>query len=149
MGIVEKLLPVGILYVITVGFGLWVSRIGRPYNVALFNIHKLVALGAVVLAGVRIIKMDPFVEFSQMVIILISVAVVGVVSMFAAGALMSIKEEESRLALAIHQAASVLITITMIWAVYFSDDIQLLRNFQFDCTRDKFGEGLDEFSLLI
>jgi hypothetical protein len=59
------------------------------------------------------------IELVRQEIILIAVAVVGVVSMFAAGALMSIKEEESRLALTIHQAASVLITITMILAVYF------------------------------
>jgi hypothetical protein len=124
MGIVEKLLPVGILYVITVGFGLWVNRIGRPYNGALFNIHKLVALGAVVLAGVRIIKMDPFVEFSQMVIILISVAVVGVVSMFVTGAVMSIREGETKIPLLVHQIGLIIITISMGLAVYYSIDYQ-------------------------
>ena len=109
---------------ITVGFGLWVSRIGRPYNVALFNIHKLVALGAVVLAGVRIIKMDPFVEFSQMVIILIAVAVVGVVSMFVTGAVMSIREGETKIPLLVHQIGLIIITISMGLAVYFFIDYQ-------------------------
>jgi len=51
-------------------------------------------------------------------IILIEAPVVGVINMFGTGTVMSIKEEESRLALAIHLAAPVLITITMIWAIY-------------------------------
>ncbi len=39
----------GFLFLIIIGFGLWVSKVGKPYNNLLFYIHKLIALGAVIL----------------------------------------------------------------------------------------------------
>ena len=118
MSIAGILLPTGILFVITVGFGFWVSRMGKPYHALLFNIHKLVALGGVILGSIRIFKLDPLAEFPLLVIGLLGVAAVCVITMFATGAVMSIKEEETRLVLTIHQISPFLITISMGLAVY-------------------------------
>ena len=118
MSIAGILLPVGILFVITVGFGFWVSRMGKPYHALLFNIHKLVALGGVILGSIRIFKLDPLAEFPLLVIGLLGVAAVCVITMFATGAVMSIKEEETRLVLTIHQISPFLIIILMGLAVY-------------------------------
>lgn len=39
------------------GSGFWLSRAGRPYNGALFTIHKLIALAAVVFLAVTIYRL--------------------------------------------------------------------------------------------
>ncbi len=44
----------GILFALTLAFGFWLSHAGKPYNGLLFNVHKLIALGAVVLAVLRL-----------------------------------------------------------------------------------------------
>ncbi|MGB2965127.1 MAG: hypothetical protein WBB69_14195 [Anaerolineales bacterium] len=118
MSIAGKLLPVGVLFVITIGFGFWVSRTGKPYNGLLFNIHKLVALGGVIIGSILIFRLDPFAEFPLLVIALLGAAAVCVITMFATGAVMSIKEEETRLVLTIHQISPFLITFSMGLAVY-------------------------------
>jgi hypothetical protein len=43
----------GLAFLLMLAFGLWLSRVGRPYNGLLFNIHKLLALGAVVVTAVQ------------------------------------------------------------------------------------------------
>ena len=43
-----------ILFFISVCFGFWVSKLGKPYNGVLFNIHKLVALSGVVLTILKV-----------------------------------------------------------------------------------------------
>jgi hypothetical protein len=101
-----------------VGFGFWVSRVGKPYHALLFNIHKLVALGGVILTTVRIFRLDPFAEFPLIVIVLVAAAAVCVIATFATGAVMSIKEQEIRPILTIHQISPFLIVIFMGLAVY-------------------------------
>ena len=47
----------GFLFLIIIGFGLWVSKVGKPYNNLLFYIHKLIALEAVIFTCIRIFKL--------------------------------------------------------------------------------------------
>ena len=108
----------GFLFLIIIGFGLWVSKVGKPYNNLLFNIHKLIALGAVILTGIRIFKLDPFVSFPNMAILLIALAVLGVIGMFTTGAIMSIKDEVPNAALLIHNVLPTVIFISMTISIY-------------------------------
>ena len=118
MSVTIGFLAPGILFILTVGFGYWVSRKGKPYNGLLFNIHKLIALGAVVLTAVRIFQMYPLSKFPTNAVFLIAVVVVCVIAMFTTGAVMSIREEKSRLLLVIHQIAPILITLSIGWTIY-------------------------------
>jgi hypothetical protein len=118
MSIAGRLLPIGIIFLITVGFGFWVSSRGKPYPTLLFNIHKLIALGGVILASVRVFSLNPFLVFPPVVLALIAAAAICAISMFATGAVMSIKEEETRLILVIHRIGPVIITILSGLAVY-------------------------------
>jgi hypothetical protein len=40
---------IGLLFLITLLSGLWLRRMGRPHNILISTIHKLVALGALAL----------------------------------------------------------------------------------------------------
>jgi hypothetical protein len=51
---VSKLALTGILFVAIFFFGFWLTRSGKPYGLLLFNVHKLIALGALVFLGVTV-----------------------------------------------------------------------------------------------
>ena len=53
MNVVTQFAAPGIAFLMTLISGLWLSRAGKPLNVAIFNIHKLIALAAVVLAVIQ------------------------------------------------------------------------------------------------
>ena len=38
----------GLFFLLIFFFGFWLNRSGKPYNLFIFTIHKLIALGAVV-----------------------------------------------------------------------------------------------------
>jgi hypothetical protein len=42
-----RIIGIGLLYLFIFGSGVWLSRLGRPLNVILLTIHKLVSLAAV------------------------------------------------------------------------------------------------------
>ena len=109
----------GVLFLIIIGFGLWVSKVGKPYNNMLFNIHKLIALGAVILTAIRIFKPDPFTTFPNMAILLIALAVLCVIAMFATGAVMSIKDVVPKAALLVHRILPAIIFISVSISIYF------------------------------
>ena len=102
-----------LLFLMTAGFGFWVSKSGTPYSPILFNIHKLAALAGVVLAVIRIRSGSILGELSGWLLAGGVVLAVCVIVLFASGAVMSIKEEGAGLALFVHRAGPVIITICL------------------------------------
>ncbi|MEW6240356.1 MAG: hypothetical protein AB1564_06060, partial [Chloroflexota bacterium] len=86
----SKFAAPGVLLVLTLAFGFWLSRLGKPYNGLVFNIHKLAALGAVVLAGIQTYNLSKGAGIQGMIIALSVVCVVCVIALFTTGAFMSI-----------------------------------------------------------
>jgi hypothetical protein len=118
MEIVMQFLPAGVLYLLTLAFGLWLGHIGRPYNGILFNFHKLVALGGVVLTVIQVIKVLKTPDTPTLIIGLIVVAGLCVVALFATGAFLSIGKPDIAIIKPIHQAALVLLPVSMGVTVY-------------------------------
>jgi hypothetical protein len=108
-------LPI-ILFLLTIAFGLWVSKVGKPYNGALFNIHKLIALGAVVLAVIQLSKLG--VVGSPLLVVPLILAGLCAIALFASGALMSMDKLPYTLTLSIHRIAPVLLVIATGTAAY-------------------------------
>jgi hypothetical protein len=118
MNMVLKFLPAGILFLLTVCFGLWLSRIGKPYNGLLFNIHKLIALGVVIFTVIKIIDVFKGMEIQALLIALIAVAGICVVALFVSGALMSAGHPAANKLLIVHHIAPVLLTVSMSLTIY-------------------------------
>ena len=114
MSITEYFYPTAILLVVIAGFGFWVNRAGKPYPGILFNIHKLIALGAVILTAVRLIKLDPLATFPTVTLILIGFAVLSVIVLFASGAVMSIQTEVKPVFQWIHGISMALVAGSMV-----------------------------------
>ncbi len=88
MDMISKFLIPILLFVLTLVFGFWMSRLGKPYNGALFNIHKLIALGAVVFAVIQIYKTG--ITGSPLLIVALVLLGLCAVALFASGAFLSI-----------------------------------------------------------
>jgi hypothetical protein len=110
----SKFVLPGIAFVLTLAFGFWVSRLGRPYNGLLFNVHKLIALGAVIATIVQLTKVLKNANALILIIVLLVVAALCVIALFASGAFMSIGNVDYGLMLTVHRIAPVVLVIAMV-----------------------------------
>ena len=108
----------GALFALTVFFGFQLSSAGKPYNEILFNIHKLIALGLVVLAGIQLSNTADHFDAFILFVLLIAPAVISVVVLFVSGGLMSAGKLGQKLMLAIHRAGSITAVIAAAFLVY-------------------------------
>ena len=113
MDMLSKFIIPGILFVLTLAFGFWLSQLGKPYNGILFNIHKLIALGVVVMA---VIQMAPTIKTLaplSLIALCLLLAAICVIALFASGALMSAGKSDYALLLLIHRIGSVVLAIDL------------------------------------
>jgi hypothetical protein len=114
----SKFLIPGVLFLLALAFGVWLSLAGKPYNGILFNIHKLVALAAVIMLSILIYQGSKSTGPHVILTILITLAILGVVALFATGALMSAGKLPYPTMLAIHRVAIILTTLALSGMVY-------------------------------
>jgi hypothetical protein len=119
MEIASKFIAPGIVFLLTLIFGFWLSNSGKPYNGILFNIHKLIALGAVVATATQIYNIFKVMEPQSPIVILVILAAICVVALFASGAFMSIGNLNYHVMKTIHNIAPVLMVIAMALTLYF------------------------------
>jgi hypothetical protein len=118
MDTITKFMVPGIVFLLTLASGFWLSHAGKPLNGIIFNIHKLIALGAVVATAVQLSKLLKAGQIQVLLIILIVVAALSVVALFVTGALMSLDKPAYETFLVIHQIAPVLVLLAMGATVY-------------------------------
>lgn len=117
--LLKTFLPGG-LFLATLIFGVLLSQLGKPYNGLLFNVHKLLALGAVIVTVVQFSRALKGTDTLTLLIVLLILAGISVVALFASGALMSRPQLEKRnytILLTIHRIAPVAMFICMALAV--------------------------------
>lgn len=105
MDIAVRFVAPGGVFLLTLVFGLWLSRRGKPYNGILFNLHKLIALAAVVLTAVQVYGLLKAAHPQALLIVLCVLVGLAVVALFVTGALMSANKPAYRVLLAIHNSA--------------------------------------------
>lgn len=110
----SKIYLPSILFLLTLAFGFWLSKAGKPYNGFLFNLHKLIALSGVVLAVIRYSTIN----FEGTIFPLFVLAAICVVALFTTGALMSMEKTAYALTLTIHRVALVTLAIVLALTAY-------------------------------
>ncbi|MFW6287885.1 MAG: hypothetical protein ACOC2J_03955 [bacterium] len=113
-----KYLTIALLFLLTIGSGIYLSRIGRPLNPVLFNIHKLIALAAVVYTVIVVYGLMKEININVLIVVLISISVLSVIALFTTGALLSTGEESNNLLLITHNITTFLIVISTILVLY-------------------------------
>lgn len=85
-------------------FGFWLSRSGKPYNGILFNVHKLVALAAVILFAVTLYRANQVTTLNAVTLVAGIATGLFFVGLFATGALASLDKPVPTLVLRLHHA---------------------------------------------
>ena len=118
--ITNKLIVAGILFLITLISGVIVSRSGRPLNIWLVTVHKLIAVGTVVLIGMAVKQLYNTSDgklFVEMGIIVVSGFLF--LALIATGALLTREEMQlPDLVLNIHKVAPMLAIISSTVTVF-------------------------------
>ena len=118
MDILSKFLTSGIGFILTLVFGFWLSKLGKPYNGILFNIHKLIALGTVIVTAMQVYKIFNTLESQTLIMVLVVFIAICVVTLFASGAFMSIGNMNYNVMKTIHNMAPILVVFTMGLMIY-------------------------------
>lgn len=90
----------------------------RPYHGLLFNLHKLIALGTVILTALRLFEALKSREAGLVSLILFGAAALCVAALFASGAFLSTGSFEYRRMKGVHQVALVVVAPALLTAVY-------------------------------
>ncbi len=109
----------GVIFLFTLASGFWLSLAGKPLNGAIFNVHKLNALAAVVLIVIQLVRGLKGVQIQALIIGLLLLAALCVLVLFATGALMSIGRVDYLLLRTVHNIAPAVLVLTMGAAVYW------------------------------
>ena len=118
MDTITKFAMPGLAFILTLIFGFWLSKAGKPYNGILFNLHKLIALGTVILTTMWVYNALKNIEPNVLIVILIVITGICVVALFASGAFMSIGNLNYQVMKSIHNIAPVLLVIAMALTIY-------------------------------
>jgi len=118
MNILQKIICTGVLLLLMIGTGIWLSNSSKPLNTMIFNIHKLIALTFVIFTAIFIYNLLKNVEIKTVIITLIVFLVLFVLILFISGALLSLGKSPYILLKTIHSITSILIVITSIATIY-------------------------------
>jgi hypothetical protein len=120
MDMLSKFLTPGIIFLLTLVSGLWLSRTGKPLNTAIFTIHKLIALATVIFTGMAIYNLIKNTQIQFLIAALIVVVALCVLALFVSGALLSRDKPLNDNLLTIHKAAPFLVVISIVATLYIS-----------------------------
>ncbi len=117
--IVSRPVIAGLLLLFTLISGVWLSYSGKPLNVAIFTIHKLIALATVIVISVNVNHLYRAVEFRTFLeLVLIAVTGLLFLALFISGALLSRGNPLPEAILRIHQVAPLLALAFLVMTIY-------------------------------
>jgi hypothetical protein len=114
----SRIIVAGVLLLLTLISGVWLSSAGRPLNVPIFTGHKLIALAATVLIALAIYGLRGNVDGRAVVWVAIVATGLLLLSLFASGALLSAGKPVDAALLALHRVAPVLAPVAAAVTIY-------------------------------
>jgi hypothetical protein len=115
-----KLITAGILFLLTLISGVIVSHSGRPLSVGLVTVHKLIAVGGIVLTGMAVNQLYETTD-GKLFIELGVIVITGILflALIATGALLTREEMQlPEFILKIHQVAPLLVLVSSTASIY-------------------------------
>lgn len=104
-----RLLAAGVLFLLTILSGFWLSSAGKPYNSGIFAVHKLIAVAVIILTVISVNKLYQAAELrSFMMLVLIAASGLFFLALIVTGALLSLNIPLQGAAIRIHQLAPLL-----------------------------------------
>ncbi len=115
-----KLIGAGILFLLTLVTGVIVSQSNRPLNVGLVTLHKLIAVGTIILIGMAVNQLYKTVDGKLLIeVSLLIISGVLFLALIATGALLTREEMQlPAVVLKIHQVAPLLALVSSAMVLY-------------------------------
>jgi len=107
----NKFIVPGVVLLLTLVSGFWLTHTAKPLNTAIFTLHKLLALGAVVLSTIQIVNILKSLNAKPILILMLILAGLSVLALFATGAMMSIGKMEYNPLHNIHRLAVLVLVV--------------------------------------
>lgn len=127
MTLTSKAIITGIGLILVFALGFFLSKLGKPYNQVLFNVHKLIALGVIVYTFIYLKRAMVFQNMSGSLWIGAILIVIAIIALFATGAMLSIGNIERMVLKRIHLPVAVLLLVGSGLFVYGVKEILPLK----------------------
>ncbi|MBI4978587.1 MAG: hypothetical protein HZC28_13995 [Spirochaetes bacterium] len=108
----------GILLLITILSGIWLSNSGKPLNTVIFTIHKLIALASVVFAVLAVIAFRERIAVSPLLPALLIIIGICFLILFITGAFLSFNKTMPGAVITLHRIAPALASCAALLAAY-------------------------------
>ena len=116
---VARFAGAGLGFLLIFASGYWLSHLGKPYSSILFNIHKLIAVAAIVLLVITVVRANRAAALSTIELIAAVATGVSFLSLVASGGVLSIVKEMPAVVLKVHQVAPYLTLVLTGATLYF------------------------------
>ena len=123
MSISLKITGIGLLFVLIILSGIWLTRTGKPYPSILFNAHKLISLTGAILAGIVAYQLQKSIEASTGLRTIIIITGACLLVLIITGGLLNIEKSIYPILRIIHRVLSPLSIALLTLTFYF-----LLKN---------------------
>jgi hypothetical protein len=98
-----KILYSGLGFVLIIVSGMLLSRFGRPLNSAIFTVHKLIAVGSIILFALGLINFFKDVDVRALYLATVAIAGLLILGLVVSGALLSFDKLAVPAVLRVHQ----------------------------------------------
>jgi hypothetical protein len=118
MNEVQKIVGTGLLYLLSIGLGVWLSYSGRPLNKALSAVHKLVSLGAAVVTVFLFLDLLKGFQLYAAQLALLIAAGACIAALIGTGAILSGAKDLNKKLRLMHSVLTVAAVVCLAGAVY-------------------------------
>lgn len=117
----SKIAICGLLFLLSLVSGVWLSQSGKPFNGMIFTLHKLIALGTVIIIAVNVYHLYRAMDTRTLValsvivvsgLLFLALFISGALLSLIAGALLSLEKPVLEAILKIHQVAPLLALVS-------------------------------------
>jgi hypothetical protein len=116
---VTRIMICGLLFLLTLASGVWVSHAGKPINMVIFTIHKLIALATVIIVAPTVFNVHRAMPINEQIeLTTIAVTVLLFIELFITRALLSRNGPMPAAILRIHQVAPLLALVSSTITIY-------------------------------
>jgi hypothetical protein len=88
----SRIIWMGVLFILVFLLGFWLYRSGRPINTVVLTIHKLIALGALILIGVTIYQVNQIAALDVATWIVVVITGILFITTIITGGLLSLEQ---------------------------------------------------------
>jgi hypothetical protein len=109
----------GLFFGIIFVFGYWLSHSGKPYNVLVLTVHKLISLAAVIFLGIIVYQINQAAQLSAIELAVGAITALLFVGTIITGGLLSTDQSMPTAILKIHQIGPYLTLLFSAGTLYF------------------------------